>query len=137
MVPSGQPSSPWVAWENTRLVPFPQTDWVLIHQMGKVGSQTMEHSIRLSDPSIRVERHHELHPRSLKSSAMHLSLPGVPRETADSLRAQLAAARRCTRELLLRKEKIRLCVISGYRDPISYLLASLFQNLRAVVPDLE
>lgn len=116
----------------------PRTDWALVHQMGKVGSQTIEWSIRQSDPRIRVERHHFLHPpnrqrRAVLWSASH----GVPDRVRDSQRHQGEAARKCVEDLAAANESLRLCVLSGYREPLAHVIAALFQNLPAVAPQLE
>ncbi len=106
-------------------------DWILIHQMGKVGSQTLEHSIRQSAPDLRVERHHQLHEGNLKRLETAANAPGTPEATAASLRYQVVMARACAADLFGQPGSSYGCVLTGYRNPIDQVIASVFQNLDA------
>lgn len=52
-------------------------DYYLIHQMGKVASQSVEAAIRHAFPAARVERHHYLSDANLTSLQVICRLPGA------------------------------------------------------------
>jgi len=104
----------------------------LIHQAGKMASQTLEATIRLSDPSAKIERHHFLLPENLadidaicdaSGSAEHIEQQRYQTRVA---RAALAA--------LKGEDPDRVWVVTGVRDPLDHVISKFFQNISEYYP---
>ena len=106
----------------------------MIHQRGKMGSLTLEWSIRSSNPDIAVERHHFLLPGYIKQVETFLQTEDASGENADSLRFQIEASRRCFDYLQSNKDRMDLTVVSAYRDPLDLAIAGFFQNITTLIP---
>ncbi len=109
--------------------------WLLIYQMGKVGSQTIEATLRAARLPHRIRRVHILSPRQGQMVEDWLRSPSLSELTKASLRRQWAEARAIyagialrRRWALARRSRRRLQVVVGVREPVGLLLASVFQN---------
>jgi hypothetical protein len=105
-------------------------DYYLIHQMGKVASQSVEAAIRHTFPAARVERHHYLSDANLTSLQVICRLPGAGNVGAER---QLHAAITARADLIARGE-LGGWVLSGFRDPLKWAVSGFFQNLSAYCP---
>lgn len=104
----------------------------LIHQAGKMASQTLELSLVLTDPGARVERHHYLSEANLAAfeRACARDRPGPP---VNDLRKQVDAARVAARAFA-REDPNHVWVLSGFRDPLDFAISAFFQNLGYYYP---
>jgi|GEM_PF-3862196 hypothetical protein len=104
----------------------------LIHQAGKVASQTLEVTICLSDRTARVERHHYLLPDNLAAVERLAALePANPQ--AASLKMQ--AGRGLAALLVLAQTDPKdVFILSGFRDPLDFAISAFFQNLELFCP---
>jgi hypothetical protein len=115
----------------------PKVKYVLIHQMGKVASQTIEQTIRAADPELRVERLHFLRQTGITAEQMLANVAHEPEEYKQSVLFQLNAREKCFRELMeLKQQRVPLCVVTGCRDPLNHAIASVFQNMEIYVPQV-
>jgi hypothetical protein len=105
----------------------------LIHQPGKVASQTIEAAIRTSSPNARTERHHYLSARGLVYLESICQLPGIGADLLGGVANQLAAARAVSAELASRQTECSW-VITGVRDPLDLCISAFFQNLPIYCP---
>lgn len=108
---------------------------LLIYQMGKVGSQTIEATLRSARLPHRIHRIHFLSPSQGETFENWLTDPGTSEATKASLSRQLEEARAIYSGIMLRKKWAlsgrtcrKLDVVVGVREPVSLLLASVFQN---------
>jgi hypothetical protein len=108
---------------------------LLIYQMGKVGSQTIEATLRDVRLPHRIHRIHFLSPRQGEIFEQWLTAPGPSEATKASLSRQLEEARALYSGIMLRKKwafagwtRRKIDVVVGVREPVSLLLASVFQN---------
>lgn len=122
----------------------PTQPCLLIYQMGKVGSQTLEATLEAAELPHCIFRTHLLSRRYQKEFRLYLQSPEVPEETKASLRKQLAEARLLhagirlrRRWLQLRKSGRKLEIVTGVREPVSLLLAAVFQNFKDYFANLE
>jgi hypothetical protein len=104
----------------------------LIHQAGKVASQTLEVTICLTDPKARVERHHYLVPDNLAEiDRLIANEPETPqlqtlrKQTSMALQALIALAQTDPRDVF---------ILSGFRDPLDFAISAFFQNLELYCP---
>ncbi len=115
--------------------------WLLIYQMGKVGSQTVEATLREANLPHHISRLHFLSPKHQNHFSRWLECASAPQSAQDSLRKQLAEASLAYREVILRKRKqnpkCKLHVVTGVREPVGLLLSSIFQNRADYFPDLS
>ncbi len=110
---------------------------VLIHQMGKVGSVSIENSLRLADSKLPITRLHMLCNESLAELSSLQSLKPNDVTYADSLNRQIEEALDFAHAHKQRRQaQTRICVLSAYRDPMSFFLSSLFQNIQKLLPDI-
>ncbi len=110
------------------------SSFYLLHQVGKVASQTLEARIRrATGNSGRVERHHFLSEHGLAHLEAICNLPGIERDGADSVMQQVAVAR-SVRQDIMRREPGRIDVITGIREPLKLAIAAFFQNLPIYCP---
>lgn len=99
----------------------------LIHQAGKVASQTLAWTITLADRSAVVERHHYLEPSNLDEVDRLCDL-AKPSSQVQSLRKQTAEARAAMRALAI-QDRHNVWVLTGFRDPLDLAISAFFQNL--------
>ena len=111
----------------------PVRPYYLIHQPGKVASQTIEYLIRVLSADARVERHHYLSDRRNDDLESLLRLPGADAENARSFAYQLARARTVRAELAEPATR-PAWVITGFRDPLVLAISGFFQNLQTFCP---
>ena len=104
-------------------------DYYLIHQMGKVASQSVEAAFN-AFPAARVERHHYLSDANLTSLQVICELPGGDNVGAER---QLNAAIKARAELTARVE-LGGWVLCGFRDPLKWAVPGFFQNLSSYCP---
>src|SRR5262245_28010473 len=105
-------------------------NYIILHRMQKVASQTIYHSLRHAAPHLTIEQAHFLTPNAIATIRERAALPDVRPDDAASLLRQVEVAQRCGAEIE-RRRKLGLpyCVISGYRDPLDQVISQLFQNL--------
>lgn len=119
-------------------------DLYLIYQPGKVGSNAIDVALSQALPATaRIERHHYLSDSSLNSAmkgADEIDSKDAEREEhffgADGVWRQIKLARRA-RAAIEATAPGRTLLITGIRDPISYAIAALFQNLETYCPWLS
>ena len=105
----------------------------VIHQAGKVASQTLEVTIAITDRSAHVSRHHYLEPSNL-AEVERLCAEAPPGPQVDSLRMQ--AGRGVAALLTLAQTDPRdVFVLSGFRDPLDFAISAFFQNLEYFCAD--
>jgi len=113
-------------------------DYLVFHRMGKVGSHSILHSLRASAPGLRVDQAHFLTPEAIARVRQLAEAPATSPETAASLRGQVEDARRCVEEIERRRRRGNpYCVLSGYRDPLDQVVATLFQMLPLWFPEVD
>ena len=107
---------------------------LLIYQMGKVGSQTIEATLRALDLPHLIYRPHFLSSKRLEIMRDRLKNASMPDHERGSLRTQLAEAtllqEALAARILARKWgcPVRpVQIITGIREPVSQMLATLFQ----------
>lgn len=116
----------------------PKVKLVLIHQMGKVASQTLEQTIYAADPSLSVKRFHFLHPSKLALMEHFLRTGTGTPNFLQSISHDLHYARECAAQLEgLKRAGQRVCVLTGCRDPLDHCIASLFQNIKGYIPEVH
>lgn len=103
-----------------------------VHQPGKVGSQTVEASLRASDPRATTLRFHLLSRPNLEAGERVARAASGP--LAQSLAEQIAGGRQAL-EVLRRHAPAETVVFSGVRDPLDFAIAAFFQNLAYFYPD--
>jgi hypothetical protein len=108
---------------------------LLIYQMGKVGSQTIEATLHGVSGMERIFRPHFLSPEAQAVRRRWRGLNIMPPHRRDNLHALLresellysaVRARRWLRRLGVGGPRIN--IIAGVREPVSLLLAAMFQN---------
>ncbi len=104
----------------------------LIHQAGKVASQTLAWTIVTADRSSRVERHHYLEPSNL-AEVERLCNEAPPSAQVQSLRKQTQEARNAF-AALSRQDPRNVWVLTGFRDPMDFAISAFFQNLSYYCP---
>jgi hypothetical protein len=117
----------------------PSTKLFVVHQMGKVASQTIEATLKRVATPDNVMRTHFLHPDAIREfetlvRAAHDVDPATV-DSINSIRQQIAEAQ----EFLGRLEGADpkdVVVLSGFRDPLEVRLSGFFQNLAALWPPL-
>ena len=112
--------------------------------MGKVGSQTIEATLRNALPGHLIYRLHYLSSQRVALVRSRLDSQIVSDSVKDSVRQQNELAnllrhavwvRRRLRTLGMKVAKIN--IVTGVRDPIALMLASIFQNHTAYFARLE
>jgi hypothetical protein len=108
---------------------------LLLYQMGKTGSQTLEATLRKAAVPHRIWRGHFLSPAHQSVFNRWLGIARVPEDSKASLRAQIAEAKSMYREIDQRRRRLKvegavekLEVVAAVRDPVGVLLASICQN---------
>jgi hypothetical protein len=123
--------------------PAVKGDLVLIYQMGKVGSQSVESTLRRCLPKTIIARPHYISAEmaTLRRGRMHTIRSEEHKvsstlqvEEADRLREIIALRRR--RKLLV-PWMPKINIISAVRDPVGLRLAGIFQNHANKFPDLS
>ncbi len=76
---------------------------ILIYQVGKVGSQTIEATLRHADLPYRIKRLHIISPHNIKKFGAHLTNKAMTEDTKNSLRQQLDDANRLYHAIIARK----------------------------------
>lgn len=105
----------------------------LIHQAGKVASQTIEVTICLTDRTARVERHHYLVPDNLSEIERLVVLePANPQAASLKMQAGLGLAALLA---LAQTDPKDVYILSGFRDPLDFAISAFFQNLELFYPD--
>jgi hypothetical protein len=111
--------------------------YYLIHQAGKVASQTLEAALRNSvPPHTRIERHHYLSEAGLNRLEAMSRLEGIEADGAAGVMHQLTLARAVRAEVDA-SEAGSVCVLSGIRDPLEQSISAFFQNLPIYCPWLD
>jgi hypothetical protein len=109
---------------------------VLIYQMGKVASQTIEWAVRALRPGARVVRTH-----FLALDRYEALLPDDASDMPDAMRASIRCQQdeaRAFLDVLARGAYDRpLRVITGCREPVSQCVAGCFQNIASLLPDYK
>lgn len=115
---------------------------VLIYQMPKIGSQTIESSLNAANLPGRVLRFHYLSRAFAKTLRHGLSSPQPDASWRANARIQLASIRYLSRWLRCRRVLCgfglaipKLQVITAVRDLIGLVLASIFENFNYFAPD--
>lgn len=116
--------------------------YYLIHQCGKVASQTVEAAIREStNGTSRVERHHYLSDGGLADLESMCRLPGVQADGIDGVMHQLTVARAVRKDIDAFRCQDELgggvWILTGVRDPLEVSIAAFFQNLPIYCPWLD
>jgi hypothetical protein len=117
---------------------------VLIYQMPKVGSQTIEATLRRCSFPHPIERFHSLSPAIARTIQQGLS-SAKPEEDWKRDAGQQLAAIGSLRSCIRRRKLLRLCgfavpkleVITGVRELIGLMLASIFENYRYFAPNYQ
>jgi hypothetical protein len=104
----------------------------LIHQAGKVASQSLETTIQLTDPSARVERYHYLERANLQEVDM-LCDRSPPTAQMQELRGQTRLAKTAA-SALAQEDPRNVWVLTGIRDPLDFAISAFFQNLAYYYP---
>ncbi|MGH7660255.1 MAG: putative capsular polysaccharide synthesis family protein [Vulcanimicrobiaceae bacterium] len=99
----------------------------LIHQAGKVASQTLSWTITMADRSARVERHHYLEASNLDEVDRLCDVAKLSSQV-QSLRKQTNEAR-AAMLALANQEPTNVWVLTGFRDPLDLAISAFFQNL--------
>lgn len=103
----------------------------LIHQGGKVASQTFEATIGQADPTALIERHHFMYPPNL-DVLDRIAGAGKGGVHAHQQRQQTAMARSALE--VLKREREAVWVVTGFRDPLDHAISRFFQNLDEYCP---
>lgn len=110
---------------------------ILIFQMGKVASMTVERTLRNRFPHREVVRTHrlsELGLRSLQTRLNDKTLPLEHRMSVRNLISEAIAIRRMLSDKRAQNKRIRLITLT--REPISYFVSCYFQVLPIFLPHL-
>jgi hypothetical protein len=108
---------------------------LLVYQMGKVASQTVEAALRESDTGRQIVRLHFIAPHNCRVFGQQLDNAAISKANRDSLEYQIDVARtqhhtirarRLWRALDRHSPKVEFIV--GIREPIGLLLAAIFQT---------
>ena len=117
---------------------------VLIYQMPKIGSQTIEATLRQCAIPWPVFRFHYLSSAFANTLRHGLSAPQAEPAWKESARLQLISIRETSRTLRWRRvlcfcgfKLPKLWVITGVRELIGLVLASIFENYTYFAPDIE
>lgn len=117
---------------------------VLIYQMPKIGSQTIEATLRQVSFPHPVFRFHYLSAAFARTLRHGLASPQADPAWKPDARRQLDSIRAMSKTVLLRRLLCRcgarvpkLEVITSVRELISLVLASIFENYLYFAPDLE
>jgi hypothetical protein len=118
--------------------------FVMIYQMPKIGSQTIEATLRQCSFPHPVQRFHNLSPQITRTIKHGLSSAEATEAWKREARAQLEATR-SIRSCIRRRKLLRLCgfgvpkleIITGVRELIGLMLASIFENYRYFAPQFE
>jgi hypothetical protein len=116
--------------------------YYLIHQPGKVASQTLEAAIRESTGGAsRVVRLHYLSDNGLANLESMCQLPGIQADGIGGVLHQLTVARTVRDELGAYYSGTGtsgdVWVLTGVRDPLDLSIAAFFQNLPIYCPWLD
>jgi hypothetical protein len=109
---------------------------LLIYQMGKVGSQTIEATLRNALPGHLIYRPHYLSSQHVALVSSRLEFQILSDRAKDSVRQQIELANllrhavwvRCRLRTLLGIRVAKINIIAGVRDPVALMLSSIFQN---------
>jgi len=117
---------------------------VLIYQMPKVGSQTIEATLRQCSVPDQILRFHYLSNAMASNAKGGLDSDVPDKAWKQKARPQLELSEKIARAIRLRKILSRcgfnipkLQVITGVRELIGLVLASIFENYLYFAPDLE
>jgi hypothetical protein len=117
---------------------------VLLYQMPKTGSQTLQATLRSAPLPIPVLRTHFLSQQNIKELRAGLASPNTDSRWKQDAQEQLTLISKLSRALRLRKLLLacgvpipRVLVISAVRDVFGTALSSIFENHRLLVPNLE
>jgi hypothetical protein len=105
----------------------------LIYQAGKVASQTLEWTIRTSDPIARIERHHHMAPEQLAEFDRLCALEKPGSKLLTEYQHQIAAARTAA-AAFEHQDPHNAWVLTGFRDPLDFSISAFFQNLSDIHP---
>lgn len=100
---------------------------IVVYQMGKVGSETIENSVRALSLPNPVYHIHCLAPKNVAKKISYFSNKNMtfPLQLKNSLLLQ---------NEINTRDNYCLKVITGVREPISQIISSLFQNITEHVP---
>ena len=108
-------------------------DYYLIHQIGKVASQTIEGVLREATPRSWIERHHFLSDKGLDYLDAMCQLPGVDTNQIGGISHQLRLAT-AVRAEIASSAFDNIWVLCGVRDPLTLTVSAFFQNLDLYCP---
>jgi Putative capsular polysaccharide synthesis protein len=108
---------------------------LLVYQMGKVASQTVEAALGESDTGRRVVRLHFIAAHNRRVFGQQMDNAAISKANRDSLKYQIDVARTQHHAILARRmwraldrRSPRVEFIVGIREPIGLLLAAIFQT---------
>ena len=107
---------------------------ILIYQMGKVGSQTVERTVRAIKPDAQIVRTHFLTPHQydwlLWDGAS--DMPPAFKASVEHQKREALATLEVVREL---SRGARLKLITGCREPVAQCISGAFQNISSLLPE--
>jgi hypothetical protein len=117
---------------------------LLVYQMPKTGSQTVEATLEPCGLPHKILRLHFMSPALAERVAAELSARNAGTEWEQRTRAQLARASQTRRALRLRRQLrhfgvplSKVLAVSAVREPISLQLAAVFENFAASFKDAD
>jgi hypothetical protein len=117
---------------------------ILIYQMPKIGSQTIEATLRQYSVPWPVYRFHYLSAAFAKTLRHGLTSPKAEPSWKQNTQRQLDSIHETARTIRWRRllcysgfKLPRLCVITGVRELIGLVLASIFENYTYFAPNIE
>lgn len=105
---------------------------ILVHSVGKVGSTSVYHAL-LRGPLAPITFHTHLIPNGLKVASEVVKQYAFPLDALYFIRL----GEWVTEFLEKRGKDVRISVVSGVRDPIARNVASFFDNLSELVPNVR
>lgn len=107
---------------------------ILILQMGKVGSNSIEKALVNSINIFRTSilRVHKIKNEDLKFFTEYINRPNLIKEeykTTDKRIKEITSFRRNV------KKYKKILIISGYREPVSFSISAFFQNINYLIED--
>jgi len=117
---------------------------LLLYQMPKTGSQTVEETVHYYSPNLRLFRVHFLSMQNAGMVRQYINKKGVDAGWKRDAQLQAELLVSCSRSLRARKFLVRcglplpkLKVVTAVREIVGAALSSLFENYRLFVPQPE
>lgn len=124
----------WSEWKKALSPRLWRDPLCLIYQMPKVGSQTIEATLRELLPDHGIHRFHFMSESGVACFRRIAALPGVPNETRENLYYQCSVGRQLRGAVKIRKllrslipDIPKIKVITGVREPVGLMLSTMFQ----------